>query len=145
MKSFLAITLLLGSFIFTGCTLNFNNALKNVEIGGKQFSLEVAQTQAEREKGLMNRTSLPANKGMVFLFDGKAIQSFWMKNTLIPLQILFIDGCKIVDEQEMKVEKDPSNPVSFYVSKSPADKAIELNSNILPENILGQEIDGLCD
>jgi len=67
-----------------------------------------------------------------------------MKNTLIPLQIIFIDECRIVDIQEMAVEKDPLNPVNRYTSKLPVDKAIELYSGSVP-NDLRQTIQELCN
>lgn len=58
--------------------------------GGQTFSLEVAQDQATREKGLMNRESLDTNTGMLFVFDQLSNHGFWMKNTLIPLDIIWL-------------------------------------------------------
>ena len=55
-----------------------------------EVSLEVAATPAERERGLMYRSSLAEGRGMLFVFDADGNQSFWMKNTLIPLDLLFI-------------------------------------------------------
>lgn len=81
---------------------------------------------------------------MLFLFDDKNYLQFWMKDTLIPLEIIFIDGCKIVDVQSMPVEKDPQNPQTIYRSKEPADKAIEINENSFSKETIGQEIDQLC-
>lgn len=52
--------------------------------------VELARTVAEQRKGLMGRRSLPPDGGMLFLFDTTAVQSFWMKNTLIPLDMIFI-------------------------------------------------------
>jgi uncharacterized membrane protein (UPF0127 family) len=53
---------------------------------------EVARTQAEREKGLMNRQKIPQGTGMIFVFDNMAVQSFWMENTYVPLDIAFMDA-----------------------------------------------------
>lgn len=56
------------------------------------FTMEVAATPAERGKGLMFRKSLGANEGMIFLFDQQRRQSFWMKNTVISLDMLFVSS-----------------------------------------------------
>lgn len=53
--------------------------------------MEVAKTGEERAKGLMGRTSLAKNEGMLFVFETEGYHGFWMKNTLLPLSIAFID------------------------------------------------------
>jgi uncharacterized protein len=54
------------------------------------FRVELARTEPEREKGLMYRDHLAADTGMLFFFERPSIQTFWMKNTLIPLDMIFI-------------------------------------------------------
>jgi uncharacterized protein len=54
------------------------------------LSLEVADTQAKQERGLMYRTSLAAHTGMIFIFNRDDVVEFWMKNTLIPLDMVFV-------------------------------------------------------
>jgi uncharacterized protein len=57
-----------------------------------QVQVELAVTPEEQERGLMGRTTMDENEGMMFVFSEPSILSFWMKNTLIPLQILFFDA-----------------------------------------------------
>lgn len=56
----------------------------------KQIDIEVAATEAEKAQGLMNRSWMEETQGMIFLFDKEQRQSFWMRNTIIPLDIMFV-------------------------------------------------------
>jgi len=66
------------------------------KLGGKVVKLEVAITPAEIQKGLMYRTSMPEDAGMVFIFNPGRAVNFWMYHTLIPLDMLFVKDGKIV-------------------------------------------------
>lgn len=59
---------------------------------GKCFQVEVAKTESQRERGLMYREELGKDKGMLFIFDKDGIYPFWMKNTLIPLDMVWINS-----------------------------------------------------
>lgn len=58
--------------------------------GEHRFTVEVARTPEEQAQGLMNRNSVPPDRGMIFPYDPPAQVSFWMKNTLVPLDMIFI-------------------------------------------------------
>lgn len=81
---------------------------------------QVASTPEQRATGLMFRSEMPANEGMLFVFEESAGQCFWMKNTLLPLSIAFIDDSgRIVnlDEMQPKTEKPhcSTQPVRFVL------------------------------
>lgn len=128
------------SSVLLGC----DKSKINVTIDGQKFHLETAETFLEKTEGLSGRDTLDSNSGMIFSYDKPQILSFWMKNTLIPLQIIFINGCRIVDIQEMMVEDDPRNPKKSYFSKEPADRAIELNTGSIDRSQIGAKINKLC-
>lgn len=95
----------------------------NLVLGKKTLKTEIACTEKEKEYGLMNRTSLPENNGMLFIFNESQTLSFWMKDTLIDLSIAYIDkDWKIVDIREMK-----SQDLTPIISKKPAIFALEAN------------------
>jgi uncharacterized membrane protein (UPF0127 family) len=71
---------------------------------------ELADNDAARARGLMFRTSLPPNHGMLFVFDEPATHCMWMRNTLIPLSVAFIDDDgRVVNIEEMKPQTDDSH------------------------------------
>jgi uncharacterized membrane protein (UPF0127 family) len=65
--------------------------IQTIEGKKHKFKIEIADTEIERRHGLMNRETLKPNAGMLFVFEEVSFQTFWMKDTLIPLDILFID------------------------------------------------------
>lgn len=93
--------------------------------------LEIANTEKQREYGLMNRKSMPNNHGMVFIFPKTEILKFWMKNTLIPLDMIFLNHHKIVAiiSNVLPCPKE-TNYCPSYGPDIPADEAIELNARM---------------
>ena len=79
--------------------------------GRVTFSVEIAETEKQRQRGLMFRKSLPAKAGMIFLFPSKTRGGFWMKNTFIPLSIAFYDGrgriLRILDMKPCRADPCP--------------------------------------
>jgi uncharacterized membrane protein (UPF0127 family) len=107
-----------------------------------RLTVEAADTDSEREHGLMDRTSLGADDGMVFLFDAASSGSFWMKDTLIPLSIAFWDETgKIVGIRDM----DPctADPCPTYGSPEPYVGALEVNQGFFEEHgvVIGDHIE----
>jgi uncharacterized membrane protein (UPF0127 family) len=95
----------------------------SVTIAGKHFQLWLATTPAEKASGLMFVKHLAADQGMIFLFHHTAPKTFWMKNTPLPLDAIFLNGSKIVRMYTMK----PMNSKRLYPSVQPVTAAIELN------------------
>lgn len=84
---------------------------------------EVAATPAQREQGLMFREKMTANDGMVFVFEGPADVCMWMKNTLLPLSVAFIDGSgKIVNIEDMQPQT-----LDSHCAKKQVRYALEMN------------------
>ena len=138
--------LIASGLILAGCSKNFNDAdTTKVTIGAEKYELEVARSVDAQRKGLSGKKELDKNKGMLFIYDQSDYPQFWMKDTLVPLQLIFVDNCTIVEIKEMSVEKDPSKPEAIYKSGVKANKAIELNKGTLPENSVGSKIKELCD
>lgn len=96
----------------------------SLEIKNTNFDLEVATTFSQRAQGLMNRTSLCPNCGMIFVFEGESQLSFWMKNTLIPLDIIFLDSSGTI----INIEQGTPLSLANISSTVPSKYVIELNS-----------------
>lgn len=96
--------------------------------------IEIADDPFEQTKGLMYRSSLEWNNGMLFAFENEEIRSFWMKNTLIPLDMVFIDkDLKIVDIIE-NAQPCKTNNCPSHVSNQPAKYVLEVNAGYVKEN-----------
>jgi uncharacterized membrane protein (UPF0127 family) len=80
--------------------------------GPHQFNVEVAATPQERELGLMLRPSLPENSGMLFLYETPQPIAMWMKNTIVPLDMIFIDSWGKVHRIETNTEPFSLDPIS---------------------------------
>ena len=79
-------------------------------IASSVFYLEVADSSEKRTVGLMGRESLGEDRGMLFVFESEHTLSFWMKNTLIPLDIVFVDeNLTVVDVQTMRPEHETAS------------------------------------
>ena len=100
-----------------------------VELGGQRYAVEIADDDAERARGLMFRDAMPADHGMLFIHDAEEPQAYWMKNTRIPLDILYFD-----DERRLVSQQRDVPPCSLgdacpsYPSNAAARYVLELNA-----------------
>jgi uncharacterized protein len=84
-----------------------------------QLRLEVARNDPQREHGLMGRTSLPAHTGMLFVFDHDGPVTFWMKDTLIPLDMVFVAADGTVRSIDASVQPAPPNAADAGIPVEP--------------------------
>ena len=100
-----------------------------VEVGGRRYDVEIADTDAERERGLMFRDTLATDRGMLFIHEREAPQAYWMKNTHIPLDILYFDNSRRLVSQQRDVPPcSLGDACPSYPSQAPARYVLELNA-----------------
>ncbi|WP_376697435.1 DUF192 domain-containing protein [Wenzhouxiangella sp. EGI_FJ10305] len=106
-----------------------------VEVEGKRFSVEIADDNATRAQGLMFRDEMPEDHGMLFIFSNERPRSFWMKNTRIPLDIIYLDR----DLRVVSISADTppcrsrSGRCPSYPSEGPARYVLEINGGLAAE------------
>ena len=100
-----------------------------VELGGQRFQVEIADNDEERARGLMFRESMDEGRGMLFIHDDQQPLAYWMKNTKIPLDILYFDSGKHLVSQQRDVPPcSLGNRCPPYPSDAPALYVLELNA-----------------
>ena len=118
-----------------------------VIIGGKTLNVELAQSENEYAKGLSGRDNLDASSGMLFVFPKSNIYTFWMKDTKIPLDIIWlapskVEGMyKIVEMTTLTSQND--NDIPQFTPKIPANYVLELNAGFVDKNNIkvGDEVE----
>lgn len=112
--------------------LPVRNLTINAGSGAVEMRVEIADDTREMSQGLMFRESLGEGCGMLFVYPSERELSFWMRNTLIPLSIAYIDSeGEIIDLQDMEaLDDEPPN----YASAEPAQYALEANVGFFEEN-----------
>jgi uncharacterized protein len=117
-----------------------DNRIK-LHINGHAIRAEVARTPEERSKGLMHRRHMSKNDGMLFVFDQPQTVSMWMKNTLLPLSVAFIDEQgRIINIAEMLPET-----LDTHSSLAPAKYALEMNAGWFDKHhiLAGKSVEGI--
>jgi len=100
-------------------------ARQTMTIGGRQLMVDLAITPADQQRGLMGRTSLSEDEGMLFIFPQAAEQTFWMKGMLIPIDIIWIYGGKVTG---VTADNKPAEQLSrvLYPSPGPVSAVLEV-------------------
>ncbi|HWR95617.1 MAG TPA: DUF192 domain-containing protein [Arenimonas sp.] len=130
MRKRLSAALLLNlTFIAGGCAQTADKPW--AEVNGRRFSIEVADTDALRERGLMFRRDLADDQGMLFIHDDASPIAYWMKNTYIPLDILYFDERKKLVSAQLNVPPcGEQAQCPIYPSAGPAMYVLEINAGL---------------
>ncbi|PJZ44714.1 DUF192 domain-containing protein [Leptospira brenneri] len=105
-------------------------------VADRALKLEIANTPSTRATGLMYRTKLGEDEGMLFVFRRPEVLSFWMKNTLIPLSIgYFSEDMRLLESFDMK----PNQTEEVYNSRKPAMYALEVNQGWFAKHKIGKD------
>lgn len=112
-------------FSAPGCS---GQSLPWVELNGQRYQVELAMDEPSRVRGLMFRDQLPEQQGMLFVFPTQERQAFWMKNTRIPLDIIYFDASLALVSVAANASPCKTGPCPAYPSKGPARFVLELNA-----------------
>jgi len=128
-KKNLLVFIIIIIFIAIVISLLVNRKISEVCLGemNECFSVEIADNVQEREQGLMFRESLSEDSGMLFVFEKEEIYPFWMKNTLIPLDIIWINSSGEVVFIEENAQPCKSEICESYSPETDALYVLELN------------------
>lgn len=119
--------------LFAGCAVLWSGCAAGgdswVEIGGQRYTVEVAKDDESRARGLMFRDRMAADHGMVFVHEREQPLAYWMKNTHMPLDILYFDGKRrLVGQQRDVPPCSGGDACPAYPSDAPAQYVLELNA-----------------
>ena len=121
------------SFLLVACQKANDPTTSAVEINGQWYPVEVARTAAERTRGLSKRDNLPADTGMLFIFDRPVSANFWMKDMRFALDLLWIADLTVVG-----ITTDVPVPTSTvlleYLAPQPVTHVLEFNAGWAAKN-----------
>jgi len=133
MKKYLQMLLFVATLIFlvllTGCA----QITHQVCIRNNCFNVELAKTPQEQKIGLMNRTHLTSDKGMLFIFNKEYTYGFWMKDTLIPLDMLWINSNNTIVYIQKDAEPCIVDTCPSYIPDKSGLYVLEINSGLSDE------------
>jgi uncharacterized membrane protein (UPF0127 family) len=102
--------------------------MAKVVIRGQYIGVEVAATDAQKQRGLGGRPSMPASAGMLFPYDHKEDYNFWMRDMQFPLDFIWIDGETVVDITENVLPPRPGEKPAIVKPRVLVDKVLEVNA-----------------
>ncbi|MDE2235303.1 MAG: DUF192 domain-containing protein [Gammaproteobacteria bacterium] len=126
----LCLNIWLAALIATTSLYAANPPATHILLAGHRFGVEIASTEAAREHGLMYRTHMAPDHGMLFVFSDAQQRYFWMKNTLIPLDIIFFDAHKRLINVSANTPPCKTPECPTYGSAAPARYVLELNAGM---------------
>lgn len=99
-----------------------------------KINIEIAETEDEQEKGLMNRAFMANDRGMLFIFDRNEPRSFWMKNTIIPLDIIYVNSDMQIVHIAQNTQPYSENTIP---SGRPSQYVVEVNAGFCAQYEIG--------
>ena len=137
MNKILAISLISAAFIiaviFSITIIRNSSTNSKICINQSCFIVDLAKTSQEHARGLMFRESLAENQGMLFIYPESQLHSFWMKNTLMPLDIIWINNNQVVYIYENATPCNTSNECNLITPVQKANQVLEINSGKVKE------------
>jgi len=129
-KGFIPMVIILSLLILkTAIPNDINFDQVRLNLNGEEYLIEIARSENQRRHGLMFREQLDNRRGMLFIYPKSGAHRIWMKNTLIPLTVIWIDSDKSVIDVK-KLIPCASDPCPSYGVSKPSKYILELNSGI---------------
>ncbi|MFA5828086.1 MAG: DUF192 domain-containing protein [Candidatus Shapirobacteria bacterium] len=130
--SIVAILILFGFLVYKILSKDSPKGVVTLAINNQNFDLEIAKSMGQKSAGLSGRPSLCKNCGMIFVYSTDGIYPFWMKDTLIPLDMIWISKDGVITDI-FTAHPQPDTPITrltLYQNTTPARYIIELNAGI---------------
>jgi uncharacterized membrane protein (UPF0127 family) len=120
----------LGALALVACSNVHAQAVSYVMLKNQRFIVELADDDEARVRGLMFREHMAKDRGMLFTFPEEAPLAFWMKNTLIPLDMFYFDSQRRLVSVQQNVQPCKADPCQAYPSAGPSMYVLELNAGL---------------
>lgn len=127
------VVLVIRNMLLPGLSGMFGQGAK-ATLGDQTINLEVAKTPEEQQIGLSEHTTLAENQGMIFTYEKPGYYSFWMRDMKFPIDIIFLDGEKIVTvHKNVQPPTDKNASLPLYTSEQPANRVLETKAGLAEE------------